>query len=63
MSILTLFRMAIFWAAHRWGGSKKAPLPKNCHTYPTIMKLGTVMPYLKKIQKIYKSCDSPAEFC
>ena len=31
------------------GGGKKAPLPKICHTYPTMMKLGTVTPYLKKI--------------
>ena len=23
-------------------------LPKICHTYPTMMKLGTVIPYLKK---------------
>ena len=27
------------------------------------MKLGTVMLYIKKIQKIYKSCDTPHEFC
>ena len=38
-------------------------LPKICHTYSTMMKLGTVVPYLKKIQKIYKSCDTPHEFC
>ena len=45
--------MGIFGAAHRWGGrgGQKAPLPKICHTYPTIMKFGTVIPYLKKIQK------------
>ena len=24
-----------------WGFSKKAPLPKICHTYPTMMKLGS----------------------
>ena len=41
-----------------WGGGKKAPLPKICHTYPTMMKLGTVIPYLKKIQKIYESRDT-----
>ena len=29
-------------------------LPKICLTYPTMMKLGTVIPYLKKIQKLYK---------
>ena len=34
---------------------KKVPLPKICHTYPTMMKLGTVISYIKKIQKIYKS--------
>ena len=33
------------------GGGRKTPLPKICHTYPTKMKLGTVIPYLKKIQK------------
>ena len=57
--------MGIFGAAHGWrgGGGKKAPLPKICHTYPTRMKLGTVIPYLKKIQKIYESRDTPPEFC
>ena len=33
-----------------------------CHTYPAMMKLGTVIPYLKKIQKIYKSCGTPPGF-
>ena len=62
---LTLFRMGFFVAAHGWGGgSKKAPsLPKICHRYPAMMKLGTVIPYLEKIQKIYESCDTPLEFC
>ena len=36
--------MGIFGAAH-W---QKGPFPKICHPYPTIMKLGTVIPYLKK---------------
>ena len=44
------------------GGGAKDPLPKICHTYPTMMKLGTVIPYLKKIQKIYESHDTPLEF-
>ena len=49
---LTLFRMGFFGAAHRWGRAKKTSLlPKICHTYPTMIKLGTVIPYLKKIQK------------
>ena len=34
-------------------------LPKISHTYPTMKKLGTVVPYLKKIQNIYESCDTP----
>ena len=40
---LTLFSMGFFGAAHGWGGggSKKAPLPKSCHTYPKMMKLGS----------------------
>ena len=29
----------------------------------TKMKLGRVMPYLKMIQKIYKSRDTPLAFC
>ena len=44
-------------------GGKKATHLKICLTYPAIMKLGTVVPYLKKIQKIYKSRDTPLEFC
>ena len=31
---------------------QKCPLPKICHTFSTMMKLGTVKPYLKKIQKM-----------
>ena len=46
---LTLFRMAIFEAAHGWGGGrgcqKKSP------------------PSPKKVQKIYESRDTPLEFC
>ena len=39
------------------GKNQKAPppIPKICHTYPTMMKLDTVITCLKKIQKIYKS--------
>ena len=53
--------MGNFGAAYGWGGQKD-PLPKICHTYPTMMKLGTVMPYLKKVQKIYESSDTPPKF-
>ena len=41
------------------GGRQKGPLPKICHTYPIIMKLDTVIPDLKAIQKIYESRDTP----
>ena len=60
---INLIRDKFFGAAHGWGGGKKAPLPKICRTYSTMMKLGTVTPYLKKIQKIYESRDTPLEFC
>ena len=62
-NVLTLFRMSFFGAAHGWGRAKRPPLPKICHTYPTMMKLGTVIPYPKKIQKIHESRDIPLEFC
>ena len=44
-------------------GGKRSPLPKICHTYPTMIKLDTVIPYLKKIQKIYGSRDTRLDFC
>ena len=44
LPILTLFRMGFFGAAHVWGGGLFGPLPKICHIYPTMMKLGTVIP-------------------
>ena len=60
---LTLFRMGFFGAAHGWwGGGKKARSLKICHTYPTIVKPGIVIPYLKKIQKVYESRDTPLRF-
>ena len=44
----------------RW--AKRLPLPKICHTYPTMMKR-TVIPYLKKIKKTYKSRDTLLKVC
>ena len=55
--------MDLFGAAHGWEGGQKGPLPEISHTYPTVMKLGTVIPYLKKIQKIYKPRETPLAFC
>ena len=45
------------------GGGKKDPLHKIRHTYPTMMKLGRVIPQPKEIQKIHESRDTPLEFC
>ena len=36
--------MGFFEAAHEWGkggGGQKVPLHKICHTYPTMMELGS----------------------
>ena len=41
------------------GGAQKGLLPKICHTCPTTMKFDTPIPYIKKIQKIYKSRNTP----
>ena len=41
---------------------KKGPLPNFCHTN-SIIKLDTVIPDLKKIQKTFKSRDTLLEFC
>ena len=30
-------------------GAEKGPLPRTCQTYPAMMKLGIVIPYLKEI--------------
>ena len=45
------------------GGVLFGPHPKICHIYPTMMKLGTVIPYLRRIQKIHKSREASLEFC
>ena len=65
-NMLTLFRMGFFGTAHGWGGGGGGLfrlLLKIRHTYPAMMKLGTVIPYLKKIQKIYKSRETSFKFC
>ena len=51
------------YSVKRFHCSKRSPLRKICHTYPTMIKPGTVINYLNKIQRIHKSCDAPLEFC
>ena len=60
---INLIQDGLFRGCSRMWGVFLPPLPKICHTYPTMMKLDTVIPYLKKIQKIYESRDTPLEFC
>ena len=57
--------MGLFGATHGRGGEgQKAPgLHKICHTYPTMMKLSTVIPFLMKVEKICESFGTPLEFC
>ena len=46
------------------GGVPKRSLhPKTCHTYPTMMKLDTVIPYLNQIKKKNELRDTPLDFC
>ena len=56
--------MGFFGAAQEWveGRGGLGLLPKICHTYPTMMKLDAVIPYPKKIQKIYELCNTHLEF-
>ena len=50
---LTLLRMGLFGAVQGWvrGGRKGVKKPPLC-TYPTMMKLGAVIPYLKDSKNI-----------
>ena len=51
-----------FEAAHGFGGGARKTSSLYLR-YPTVMTLGTVVSYPKKIQKIYKSCDTQLNFC
>ena len=44
------------------GVAKRPVLPKICHTYPTMMKHGKLISYLKEIQEIYESRYTALEF-
>ena len=59
--------MGILRAAYGWraGGrrAKGSPLPKIYHIYDAMMKLVTVILYLKKIQNIYETHDTALKLC
>ena len=61
--ILALFRMNLHEAAPERNEAPTPPPPKICYTYPTMMKPGTLIPYLKNVQKLYKSRDKFLKFC
>ena len=49
--------MGLFWAAHGW--RQKGLLPKICHSYPTIMKIGSYKEDPRtRSKKIRKSRDT-----
>ena len=64
------YRNCVSWPYSGWvfsgpltdmGGGGRQKAPKICHIYPTMMKLGSVIPYLKNIQQLYESRDTPLE--
>ena len=55
---LTLFTVGIFGAA--W--PKRSLFPKILHAHPVTMKLGTVIPYLKKSENIMNHVKHPLDF-
>ena len=62
VNLLTLFRWVFSGSTHGYGGggqAKRRLTLKICHTYPTKMKLGTVIPCLKKIQKYIINVTQP----
>ena len=58
LTIINPIQDGLFRGCSRMRG-QKGPLPKICHTYPTMMKLGTVIPYPKKIQKYMNHVTHP----
>ena len=59
-SFLNIFRWA--FSGVLTDGGPKSPLPKICNTSYND-ETDTLIPYLKKIQKICKSYDTPLELC
>ena len=55
------FSRSVFSGLLLDGGGGTTSLKSDTH--PTKVNLGTVIPYLKKIQKTYESRDTRLEFC
>ena len=59
--------MSLLGAAHGWWWwwGQKGPynLSKIGQTYPKMMKLGTVISYLRNTEKAYKPSDISLYFC
>ena len=56
-------QMVFFGAAHGWGAKKVPPPSLKSVTHIIQWWNLAVIPYLKKIQKLYESRDTPLEFC
>ena len=56
--------MGLFGTAHGYGGPKRPTpsLKSVTNENLSMMKLDTVIPYLKKTQQIYESYDTPLGF-
>ena len=60
---LTLFRMSLFWVAHRWGSKKALPFLKSVTHISCTDETWYSYTLPKEDSKIYKSCDTLLEFC
>ena len=54
-----VWKIFCYQKTRRWKYCLSCFHPKTCHSYPAVMKLGTVMPYIKKVQNTYESRDTP----
>ena len=57
--MLTLIRMSLFGVLTDGGGQKWSFSLKYVTHISNNDELDTIIPHLKKIQKIYKSCNAP----
>ena len=52
LTLFRFFRGCLWMIRGEWVGGEETSVPKICHTYRTMMKLKTVIPYLKRIKQI-----------